>query len=51
MQEASTSEKVTIVGGEQSFPLEEVEKLRAVGCLVEQVSGDGTSIATQLDNL
>ncbi|TES89780.1 MAG: hypothetical protein E3J88_05315 [Anaerolineales bacterium] len=51
MQEASTAEKVTIVGGEQSFPPEEVEQLRAVGCLVEQVSGDGTSIATQLDKL
>jgi uncharacterized LabA/DUF88 family protein len=51
MQEASTAEKVTIVGGERSFPPEEVEKLRAAGCRVEQVSGDGTSIATQLGEL
>ena len=51
VEEATTADKVTIVGGEQAFPSIEIQKLRAAGCNVEQISGDGTSIATQLETL
>lgn len=51
IEEAATAGKVTIVGGEQAFPSTEIQKLKAAGCIVEQISGDGTSIATQLERL
>ncbi len=48
IHEAFLAKKITIVGGETSFPEELVEQMRQNGCLVERISGDGTSIATQL---
>jgi len=46
--EATLAKKVTVIGGDQSFPEEELTGLRNQGCEVERISGDGTSIATQL---
>ncbi len=46
--EAALAQRVTVVGGDQCFPDEILDQLRAAGCAVERVSGDGTSIATQL---
>lgn len=51
VEEAMNAGKVTIVGGEQSFPDELAEQLRASGCVVVQISGDGTTIASQLETL
>ncbi len=51
IDEATTANKVTIVGGERAFPSTEIQKLKVAGCIVEQISGDGTSIATQLEML
>lgn len=49
LQEAGLAKKVTILGGEQTFPEEDLAALRNRGCVVERVSVDGTSIATQLE--
>jgi hypothetical protein len=48
LDEAVHAKHVTIVGGEVTFTEESVERLRQAGCTVERVSGDGTSIATQM---
>jgi hypothetical protein len=37
-----------VVGGVQEFPEQALSELRAAGCLVERIDGDGTSIATEL---
>ncbi len=46
--EASQATQVTVIGSELEFPEEALDDLRAAGCLVERIDGDGTSIATQL---
>ncbi|MHC1741281.1 MAG: hypothetical protein AB9897_09255 [Anaerolineaceae bacterium] len=48
IEEAKLAELVTVVGGEQSFSEETLALLRDAGCQVDRISGDGTSIATQL---
>ena len=48
IDEAALANIVTIVGGEQSFSEDALANLRSRGCQVERISGDGTSIATQL---
>ncbi len=48
IEEAELAKKVTIVGGDKFFNPEAVAHLRSIGCEVEQISGDGTSIATLL---
>lgn len=51
LEEARHSERVTVIGGQGSFPEDDLDRLRAAGCTVERISGDGTSIATQLASL
>ena len=51
LREASLAARVTIIGGDQSFPTDTVKKLKAAGCEVVQISGNGTEIATQLKNM
>lgn len=48
MKEALVARQVTVIGNPQVFPEEDLDALRQNGCLVERISGDGTSIATQL---
>ena len=48
LEQASLAEKVTVIGNAQTFSDDQLEVLRASGCQVERISGDGTSIATQL---
>jgi hypothetical protein len=48
IQQASLAEKVTVIGNTQSFSEEQLDLLRSSGSQVERISGDGTSIATQL---
>ena len=48
MEEARRAARVTVVGGVQSFPETSIQELRGAGCIVQQISGDGTTIATQL---
>ncbi len=48
LEQASLAVKVTVIGNTQSFSDEQLDLLRNAGCQVERISGDGTSIATQL---
>jgi hypothetical protein len=48
IEEATLSNKVTIIGGEQSFPDTVIENLISAGCVVERINGDGTTIASKL---
>ena len=48
LKEAALARKVTVIGGEKSFNETEINRLRDKGCIVDQITGDGTSIATQL---
>jgi len=48
LSEAAHANRVTVIGGEITFTEESIEKLRQAGCKVERISGDGTSIATQM---
>ncbi len=49
--EAAQAARVTVIGGEQSFPETTLEQLRTAGRRVERISGDGTEIATLLASL
>lgn len=51
IEEAALAARVTVIGGQQSFPKESLERLRSTGCVVERITGDGTSIATKLASL
>lgn len=51
VEEACLAETVTVVGGEKSFSPQVIKQLTDAGCQVRQVSGDGTSIATQLESM
>jgi hypothetical protein len=39
---------VTVIGGATTIPESIIDGLLAAGCIVEQISGDGMNIATQL---
>jgi hypothetical protein len=46
--EASHAKKVTVIGGGSSVPESIIDGLLAAGCIVEQISGDGMNIASQV---
>ncbi len=48
--EAAQSTRVTLLGGPQEFSEDILEDLRTAGCIVERIDGDGTSIATVMEN-
>lgn len=48
IEEALLAKKVTVIGGDQDFAPDKISHLRNSGCEVEQISGDGTSIASIL---
>lgn len=48
LEEARLAARVTVVGNSPIFSEERLNQLRQAGCWVEQIVGDGTSIATQL---
>ncbi len=48
LEEAAYAARVTVIGNMHSFPEDRLEALRLAGCQVDRISGDGTSIATQL---
>jgi hypothetical protein len=48
LEDALLAERVTVVGNEHDFPENALNALRASGCLVERIGGDGTSIASFL---
>jgi hypothetical protein len=51
LAEASLASRITVVGGPQVFPDTVLGEMRAKGCRVDRVDGDGTQIATTLANL
>ncbi|KAA3648019.1 MAG: hypothetical protein DWQ07_03235 [Chloroflexi bacterium] len=51
LEEAAQATRVTVIGSEKDFPDAAVSQLRNAGCIVRQVSGDGTSIASQLASI
>lgn len=51
LAEAALAKHVTVLGGDHTFSEEDLENLRQSGCAVERISGDGTSIATQMEVL
>jgi hypothetical protein len=48
IEEAAHAARVTVVGSRQLIPDSHINRLRAAGCRVERIDGDGTSIATSL---
>ncbi len=48
LQEAALAEYVTVVGDQEIFTEEALDKLRFNGAVVERISGDGTTIASVL---
>jgi hypothetical protein len=48
LEEAALAAIVTVVGSEAQFSDEDLNELRKAGATVDRISGDGTSIATQL---
>lgn len=48
LQEAAAAEYVTVVGDQDIFSDEALDKLRFNGAVVERISGDGTTIASVL---
>jgi hypothetical protein len=48
LQEAFFAERVTVIGSDNIFSENDLDRLRKTGCQVERIQGDGTSIATQL---
>lgn len=51
LAEAIHAKRVTVIGGTGSFSSTDVDNLRAHGCVVRQINGDGTEIASQLNRL
>jgi hypothetical protein len=51
LSEAAQAQVVTVIGGDRSFPESSINQLKAAGCVIEQIRGDGTRIATQLNTL
>jgi hypothetical protein len=48
VEEAEKAGRVTIVGNASSYPEDLLNRLREAGCVIEQIGGDGTNIATLL---
>ncbi len=48
LAEAALAARVTVVGGPQTFTDDDLADLEKKGCVVERISGDGTSIASLL---
>ena len=48
LNEAEHARQVTVLGGPTVFPDEAIDHLRSIGCYVERINGDGTTIATMM---
>lgn len=48
IEEAQYAQYVTIIGNQQTFSEEDIAFLENAGCTVKRITGDGTTIATQL---
>lgn len=48
LEEAAAAASVTVIGDQENFSDEELDKLRFNGAVVERINGDGTTIASVL---
>ena len=48
LEEAAHAARVTVVGSQYLIPDSKLDELRAAGCVVERIDGDGMNIATRL---
>lgn len=48
IQEAQCAQRVTVIGGNDSYPDAAINQLRNAGCIVKQIEMDGTDIASLL---
>lgn len=48
IEEAKNASQVILLGGEEAFSQNTIEQLNQAGCSVDQIQGDGTTIASQL---
>ncbi len=48
LEEAEKAARVIVVGNAQNYPEDLLNRLQKAGCWVEQISGDGTKIASEL---
>lgn len=48
LEEAAQAARVTVVASRHMIPDSKLDDLRAAGCVVERIDGDGTDIATRL---
>jgi hypothetical protein len=46
LTEAGLADRVTVVGGKETFTEQALETLRRAGCVVERMLPDGTLVAT-----
>jgi hypothetical protein len=46
IQEASLAQRVTVIGGNGTYPQNEINQLRSAGCIVQQIEGHGIDIAS-----
>lgn len=46
IQEARQAERVTVIGGNGTYPQNEINQLRNAGCIVQQIEGHGIDIAS-----
>jgi hypothetical protein len=46
IQEACQAERVTVIGGNGTYPQNEINELRNAGCIVHQIEGHGIDIAS-----
>jgi hypothetical protein len=46
IKEARQAERVTVIGGNGTYPKNEINQLRNAGCIVQQIEGHGIDIAS-----
>jgi len=51
LEEAAQAKRVTVIGSEEDYPENALRALRNRGCIVERVEAEGTTLATELENL
>jgi hypothetical protein len=50
LKEATRAKRVTVIGGPQIIPEVALNKLRAKGCIVDRIDGDGIDIASKISS-
>ncbi len=51
IEEAAKAQRVTVIGSEEEYSEDTLRQLRSKGCIVERISGDGTTLASKVAKL